>query len=94
MKVLFSLLLFGVVSISAAAQSATVPKNDGEVPRISLEDAKKAFDESTAVFVDARPPEGYKDEHVKGAVNIPLITVGDKSFDPLPKNKTIIVYCS
>lgn len=68
-------------------------KDESEVPRIALEDAKKAFDDGAAVFIDARPADVYKQEHVKGAINIPYSPQGS-DIDKLPKGKTIIVYCS
>ena len=65
-----------------------------DVPRISLEDAKKAFDAGTAVFVDSRPEPAYKDEHIAGAINIPNGANAHEKFSSLPKGKKIIVYCS
>lgn len=64
-----------------------------EAPRIELADAKKAFDEGNAYIVDARPADAYKEEHIKGAVNITSGTL-DAHLKELPKNKKIIVYCS
>lgn len=66
---------------------------DQEAPRISLEDAKKAFDEGNAVFVDTRYADAYKMEHVKGAINIPANEF-DTRYSEVPKGKKIIAYCS
>lgn len=76
---------------SPALEPTPIPNED--VPRISLADAKKAFDEGSAYIVDARAEAVYKDEHIKGAVNIPGGTL-DEHLKELPKNKKIIVYCS
>ena len=84
--------IFMLLAATAALSQTTKYKATSEVPRISLEDAKKAWDDKTAIFIDARPVEAYKDEHVKGAMNIPLGSTTD--FSSLPKGKTIIVYCS
>jgi len=64
-----------------------------EAPRISLEDAKKAFDDGSAVFIDTRPADSYKLEHVKGAINI---TSNDfeARYKEIPTGKKIIAYCS
>ncbi len=67
--------------------------SDADVPRISVEDAKKDYDEKNVVIVDARAAEIYKQEHIMGAINIPLGSLASE-FDKLPKNKKIIVYCS
>ena len=91
MKYILSTALILVAVIAAFGQT-TKYKDTSEVPRISLEDAKKAYDDKSAIFIDARPLEAYKIEHVKGATNIPLGSTSD--FSSLPKGKTIIVYCS
>lgn len=63
-----------------------------DAPRISLADAKKAYD-AGATFVDVRDSTAYKTEHVKGALHIP-ISEAAANEDKLPKGKKIIVYCS
>ena len=68
------------------------PPADG-APRISLADAKAAFDAGAAVFIDSRAEAAYKVEHIKGAINIPGGTL-DAKLKQLPKDKKIIVYCS
>jgi 3-mercaptopyruvate sulfurtransferase SseA len=68
-------------------------EKDSEVPRISLEDAKAAYDAGKAVIVDSRAEVTYQQEHIAGAINIPIGS-GDEKFSQLPKGKKIIVYCS
>ena len=84
--------IFVLLAVTLSFSQTAKYKDTGEVPRISLEDAKKAYDDKSAIFVDARAVEAYKAEHVKGAANIPLGSTTD--FSSLPKGKTIIVYCS
>ena len=67
--------------------------NDADVPRMSIEDAKKDYDAGTAIIVDSRPDSGYNQEHIAKSINIPLGSTDDK-FAALPKDKKIIVYCS
>ncbi len=69
-------------------------KSAGDVPRISVEDAKKAYDAGTAVFVDSRAEAAYKVEHIAGAINIPNGPDAADKFSSLPKGKKVIVYCS
>jgi hypothetical protein len=64
-----------------------------DAPRISLADAKAAFDSGEAYFIDTRGAEQYKSEHIKGAVNITASDIAAK-MDSLPKGKKIIAYCS
>jgi hypothetical protein len=80
------------VATPPAADSHKDEHSD-DAPRITLADAKKEYDAGTAVFVDTRPAETYKQEHVKGALNITAAELGAKA-DTLPKGKKIIAYCS
>ncbi|MEP7211891.1 MAG: rhodanese-like domain-containing protein [Acidobacteriota bacterium] len=64
-----------------------------DAPRITLADAKKDFDAGTAVFIDTRGAEQFKQEHVKGAINITAGDIAAKA-DTLPKGKKVIAYCS
>ena len=71
---------------------APVAPTDG-APRISLEDAKKAYDKGGALFIDTRAESAYKTEHIKGAINIPVETIENRYKD-VPKDKKVIAYCS
>lgn len=64
-----------------------------DAPRISLADAKKAYDAGEAVMVDVRGADAFKFERIKGAVNIPIGQI-EANMDKIPKGKKIIVYCS
>ena len=89
-------------STATAAPTATPPVNAApsqtptpaeDAPRITLEEAKKAYDEGKAFIIDARAEEAYKAEHIKGSVNIRQDTL-DARLKEIPRDKTIIVYCS
>ena len=80
------------IKIESANAPAAVPVDD-DAPRITLADAKKDFDAGDAIFIDSRGADSYKDEHIKGAINIPLADV-DKRLKEIPKGKKIIAYCS
>lgn len=67
-------------------------ENDTEVPRITVEEAKKSYDTGNIVVVDSRPEAAFKNEHIAGAINIPFGSADDK-FSTLPQGKKIIVYC-
>ena len=68
-------------------------EKDSEVPRITLDEAKAAYDAGNALFVDSRGDMAYNQEHIKGAISIPA-GGGEDRFSQLPKGKKIIVYCS
>ena len=76
-----------------SASNSTPQDSLDNVPRISLADAKKAFDEGNVVFVDTRAEAAYKAEHVKGSLNIPAEAFQTR-YAEVPKDKKIITYCS
>ena len=61
---------------------------------ISLEDAKKAFDDKSAIFVDVRDESVFKAGHIQGAVNVPLLKIDTLYKKLFQMNKKIIFYCS
>ena len=64
--------------------------------RVTLDEAKRAFDRKDAVFIDTRSPDAYAAGHIPGALSIPVLSfelrirhvLGD-----LPKDTWIIAYC-
>ena len=76
---------------SSTPPAAATPADDA--PRITLAEAKAAFDAGNAVFVDTRAAAAYNDEHIKGALNIPKDKLAEKIGD-LPKDKKIFAYGS
>ena len=76
-----------------AAAAVDEHGHEDEAPRISLAEAKKAFDAGQAVIVDVRDQMAYETEHIKGSINIPLNEL-DAKANTIPKGKKIIAYCS
>ena len=77
-----------------AAKTDTHGHSDGQdAPRISLEDAKKAFDEKSATFIDTHVKDAYDAGHIPGAINITVQDLEAK-LKTIPKGKKIIAYCS
>ena len=72
------------------AQSA--PTGD-DVRRISIAEAKAEFESGKAVIVDVRGEAVYKLGHIKGSKLIAMNEMVARSSE-LPKDKTIILYCS
>ena len=94
MKILISLLMLMTSAFVTVGQSGDVKTfaSDADVPRITVEEAKKGFDNGSVIFVDARSPDAYNAERIKGAFIIK--GAGEDRFDSLPKGKKIIVYCT
>ena len=70
------LLLAGLAWVLLRQQATPAgtapPASVEQVVRVSLDDAKAAFDANTAVFVDVRASSSYEISHIPGAVSIPL----------------------
>lgn len=82
-----------------ATVNATRPQTDHDnaaeqdAPRVSLEEAKRDFDNKAAVFIDTHPADQFENEHIPGAINIQPNVI-KQNLDKVPKGKKIIVYCS
>ena len=81
----------GAMGNPASAPQATTSADD--VRRISIAKAHAAFESGKAVIVDVRTESAYRAGHIKGAQLIPLNEIGARSSE-LPRDKTIILYCS
>jgi 3-mercaptopyruvate sulfurtransferase SseA len=72
------------------------PQAEGDypgVPRVSLADAKAAYETGSAVFLDVRDAESYAQNHIVGALSIPLNELPDRMGE-LDKSAWIITYCT
>jgi rhodanese-related sulfurtransferase len=70
-----------------------------EVPRITCEDLKQLMDKGERlVIIDTRATSGYREEHIKGAINIYYNPAGDPveramTFTALPADRPLVIYC-
>ena len=71
------------------------PLTEDEVTRVTVKDAKTAFDDRTAIFVDVRSEQSFAISHIPAALNIQL---GEFETNPtelnLPTDHWIITYCT
>ena len=83
------------VSESEPPADFTPPLTEAEVPRVTVEEAKAAFDSGEAIIVDVRSQAAYEASHVDGALSIPLneFETNIGGID-LPKDRQIITYCT
>ena len=89
-----------VANQPVATPAQQQPSSDGhdeaavdDAPRITLAEAKKDFDNKSAVFVDTHTKEQFDLEHIPGAINVQANTI-KQNLDKIPKGKKIIAYCS
>lgn len=63
---------------------------------ITLEEARRFCESGSAIFVDARSLEDYREGHILCARNLPLKDVDerlDSAMAGVPLEETIVVYC-
>jgi 3-mercaptopyruvate sulfurtransferase SseA len=88
---------WGFLTQSRSQPTTTVGNSAGipypEVERIALEDAKRAYDEGSAVFLDVRPASAYAASHIPGALNIPVNELPQR-INELDPSRLIITYCT
>jgi rhodanese-related sulfurtransferase len=85
--------LLALVSLLASAQ-----EEDGasqSFPGIKCEELKKMIDSKAADFlvVSNDPQESFKEDHIPGAVSFPWVDTLKPPIT-LPRNKTLVLYCS
>jgi 3-mercaptopyruvate sulfurtransferase SseA len=63
------------------------------VQRVSVTEARAAFDTEQALFLDVRAPEDYAAAHIPGALLIPISDLAG-AVETLPTDAEIITYCT
>lgn len=81
-----------VVPTATPKEAVDIPAED-DIPRVSVGDAKAAFDLKQAVFVDVRDRMSYGLNHIPGALSIPYDELQDH-LDELHPADWIITYCT
>lgn len=77
---------------NAAVKPPTTVQADG-ARRITPADVQSLLDKGQAVIIDVRNQAAYDQDHIKGAKLIPAGEIGERTNE-LPRNKTIVTYCS
>jgi rhodanese-related sulfurtransferase len=62
-----------------------IPVDRDEVQRLVAEEA--------AQIIEVLPPAEYEDEHIAGAISIPLKEVDEQAPRQLDRGRPVIVYC-
>ena len=66
-------------------------ENYPDIARVSLADAKAAYDTGSAVFLDVRSADSYAQSHIPGALSIPLAELPNRISELNPSD-WIITY--
>ena len=57
------------------------------------EEATEIYERTTALLIAVRTPEEYRENHIEGAVNIPVYEIDNIKNEIIDPNKVILVYC-
>ena len=60
---------------------------------IDRDEVQRLLHDEEAQLVEVLPPGGYEDEHLPGAINIPLKTLDRETTGRLDRDRPVIVYC-
>jgi rhodanese-related sulfurtransferase len=60
--------------------------------RIDRRDVQRLL-QSGAQLVEVLPPQEYEEEHLPGAISLPLRRIETQARDRLDPNRPVIVYC-
>ncbi len=64
-------LVFNRPGTSQATPPTVTPASVAQVQRVTLQEAKAAYDNGSALFLDVRDSTSYAASHINGAVSIP-----------------------
>jgi rhodanese-related sulfurtransferase len=60
---------------------------------IDRDEVQRLLRDEHAQFVEVLPPDEYADEHLPGAINIPLKALDGDTTRQLDPQRPVIVYC-
>ena len=95
--------LIGNWPTSGGSEAAVPPSaEEGDPPFISLDEAAALFQTPGVLFIDARDPEDYELNRVRGAISIPYEYLPEENYDQywddlgneISYESKIVVYCS
>ena len=60
---------------------------------IDQQEVRRLLDEESAQLVEVLPPQEYEQEHIAGAINVPLKELAADSVAVLDRSRPVVVYC-
>lgn len=60
---------------------------------IDRHEVRRLLAEQQAQLVEVLPAAEYEDEHLPGAINLPLKELNPQTTRPLDRGRPVIVYC-
>jgi 3-mercaptopyruvate sulfurtransferase SseA len=88
-----AVLAWVILNHSATPVMTPTPASVSQVQRVSLENAKAAFDAKKAIFLDVRDSSSYAAAHIPGSLSIPLADIPTRKGE-LNQKSWLIPYCT
>ena len=82
----------GTTPTGTTPTGTTVVNADG-VRRVTVAELQAMLKEGSAAIYDTRAKPSYDAEHIQGSLSMPFDEVEKRSGE-LPKNKTLVFYCT
>ena len=61
--------------------------------KIWRDEVQRLLRDEMAQLIEVLPPPEFEDEHIEGAINIPLKSLDEQTTSGVDKNRPVIVYC-
>lgn len=78
---------------TSTTQPAPVTSPADSARRINAEEVHKLWEKNDVLIIDTRAESAYKQEHITGSISVPTGTLLSR-IDEMPRNKTIVAYCT
>ncbi len=91
---IFLLLNAGIAVGQSPAYEKVLKRYYNDFPTISCSDASRLTNKPNVYFLDTREQKEFDVSHIKGAKCIGYDNFNIRSVNAIPKDATIIVYCS
>jgi hypothetical protein len=89
--IIWQLSLLPATTVGPASANLQIPYP--EIARTSLKDAKQAYDEGSAIFLDVRDSGTFGSKNIPRSINIPLTEL-ESRLNELPKDRWILTVCT
>lgn len=87
-------IVSGITYLAMRSDTTDSPVSDGfDAYRAPLKEAKQAYDNGEALFIDVRDEASYQQAHIPNAVLIPLTDLPDNVPD-INRDALIYTYCT
>lgn len=83
----------GAQQAQPSAPTGTTTVHADGVRRISVAELQKMVEEGRVAIYDTRTKANYDQEHIKGALSLPQNEAAARA-DELPRDKTLVFYCT